>query len=180
MPGIVAFIHKHIEPLIFFSSFSLCSNHLSWEFIKNLRPEPICWHAFLFPGMHFSLCRFAGVLLCFPACIFYFVRATIPGTLCRMTYRINVLVSNPVLLTESKSWPLSNLFDGIGSGRISVQLQFETWTATALRKRTEHLKQGFQTVPFWSWRAGLKVFANNVITGCCYQRLKVITLHHSI
>jgi hypothetical protein len=67
VPGIVAFIHKHIEPLIFFSSFSLCLNHLSWEFIKNLRPKPICRRVFLFPGMHF---HFAGVLLCFPNCFF--------------------------------------------------------------------------------------------------------------
>jgi hypothetical protein len=36
----------------FFSSFSLCSNHLSWKFTKNLRPEPIF-------GMH----------LCFPECL---------------------------------------------------------------------------------------------------------------
>ncbi len=27
VPGIVAFIHKQIEPIIFFSSFSLCLKH---------------------------------------------------------------------------------------------------------------------------------------------------------
>ncbi len=42
---------------------------LSWEFTKNLRPEPIRWRAFVFPGVHF----------------FYFIRATIPSTLRSIT-----------------------------------------------------------------------------------------------
>ncbi len=41
-------------------------------FKKKLRPKPICQHAFVFPG----------VFSWFPAHIYYFIRVTIPGTLC--------------------------------------------------------------------------------------------------
>ncbi len=76
VPGIVAFIPKNIEPLFFFSSYSLCLNRLSWEFTKKLRPEPICWRAFVFPAC-FCDSRHA---------FFYFIRVTIPGTLCRIDF----------------------------------------------------------------------------------------------
>ncbi len=72
VPGIVAFIPKNIEPLIFFSSYSLCPNHFSWEFTKKIKAWahlPACIHvsrhAFVIPGARF-----------------YFIRVTIPGTLC--------------------------------------------------------------------------------------------------
>ncbi len=45
----------------FFSSFSICLNHFSWEFIKNLRSETICRREFLFFSVRFSLCRRAFV-----------------------------------------------------------------------------------------------------------------------
>ncbi len=65
VPGIVAFINKEIKPRILFSSFSLCSIRLSWEFTKKLRLKPICRQVFVFPGV-----------------LFYFIRATIPSILC--------------------------------------------------------------------------------------------------
>ncbi len=82
VPGIVAFIAKNIEPLIFFSSYSLCSNHLNWEFTKNQGPSP-------FAGMHlwFPACfrdsrpQTLTLGLCSRRAFLYFIRVTIPGTL---------------------------------------------------------------------------------------------------
>ncbi len=60
--GIVTIINKEIEPKIFlFFSFAL-SKPLFGKFAKNLRPQPICRCAFVFPGTQ----------SCFPECILHF------------------------------------------------------------------------------------------------------------
>ncbi len=49
-------VHKQRNrTAIFFSFFLLCPDHFLKIHQKKLRPVPICWHAFVIPGMHFSL-----------------------------------------------------------------------------------------------------------------------------
>ncbi len=92
--------------------FSLCSNYLSWEFTKNLRPEFICRCVFVFPGTHFFLLW--GVRLTLPACvrviIFCFIRVTILGTLC-----IYLSLSFPLSLPLSFSYLLGAFLDISGA-----------------------------------------------------------------
>ncbi len=79
---------------------------------KNLIPEPICQHTFVFPGIHLCfpayICVSRNVFFTLPACIFHFEKATIPGTHSMFWYLFNVtcLVVN-LQLTFCLFWVLS-------------------------------------------------------------------------
>ncbi len=98
VPGIVAFIAKNMEPLICFLFLLSWFEPLKLGIYKKLRSEPICRHEFVIPRV---LLWFPATDLnyrsVFPACVLYFIRVMIPGTLCSLADSILVInCKNPM------------------------------------------------------------------------------------
>ncbi len=80
VPGIAAFMNKEIKPLIFFLFFGFVQVDNS---LKKTKSQA---RILAYTCIWMRLFEFVSRCLCFPESIFHFVKATIPGTQCSLTF----------------------------------------------------------------------------------------------